>query len=137
MSGHNSITTECKDTSTALDPEVEAAAAFLMSDDTAYEAEPDAARRVATLMLEAASRAAAVAAEQKRAADTKAAEEAETARRAANRAHRGRINGEALADIVLAMSNVDTGTASQAESIAKAIVTAIAKGEIRNVTIGY
>lgn len=59
MSGHNSITTECKDTSTALDPEVEAAAAFLMSDDTAYEAEPDAARRVATLMLEAASRAAA------------------------------------------------------------------------------
>lgn len=53
-----SKTNDCKPVSVEMDPEVTAAAAVLMNDDTAYEDEPNAARRIATLMLEAAEAAA-------------------------------------------------------------------------------
>lgn len=52
----------------------------------------------------------------------------EERRRAADKAHRGRINSEAADDFVKAGLSVST---------ARAVVTAIAKGEIRNVGIQY
>lgn len=41
----------------------------------------------------------------------------------------------ALAAMVLAMSDVHSGTVKEAEAIAKAIIEAIARGEIPNVSI--
>ena len=81
--------------------------------------------------------AAAVEAERKRIAADLAAAEAERKKREENIAHRKMINGEALADIVKAMSEAHSGSSSEASSIAKEIVTAIAKGSIRHVRIVY
>jgi type II secretory ATPase GspE/PulE/Tfp pilus assembly ATPase PilB-like protein len=65
------------------------------------------------------------------------ADRAEQEKRAANRAHRARINRDAAAAIVLVMSELHPGTAEQAQDIAIAVVTAIAKGEIPAVQIQY
>lgn len=65
------------------------------------------------------------------------AERAEAERRAANVAHRKRINGEALADMILAISEVHAGSSEYDEAACKAVITAIAKGSIRHVAIGY
>ena len=81
--------------------------------------------------------AAAVVAERKRLADIEAAKQAEADKRAANVAHRARVNRDALADIVLALSEVHAGTAEESETLAKAIVTAIAKGAVRHIQITY
>ncbi|MFI5268447.1 MAG: hypothetical protein ACHQ7M_13830, partial [Chloroflexota bacterium] len=84
--------------------------------------------------------------ERQRQADTAAAakvkaqqdaDRAEQEKRAANRAHRARINRDAAAAIVLVMSELHPGTAEQAQDIAIAVVTAIAKGEIPAVQIQY
>lgn len=105
----------------------EAAEAKAKADATAAEA-----KRVADLAAAAEKaekeKAAAVAAEQKRAADARAAEEAATAKREADTAHRKKINGEALAAMVQAGLSNDA---------AKIIITAIAKGSIPHVSIGY
>ncbi len=42
-----------------------------------------------------------------------------------------------LAAIMLAMSEVHTGNAEEADAIGKAIVTAIAKGAVPHTTINY
>lgn len=42
-----------------------------------------------------------------------------------------------LAAIVLAMSDAHTGNAEEANAIGKAIVTAIAKGEVPHVSVNY
>jgi len=57
--------------------------------------------------------------------------------RAANTAHRSGINRKVLAAIMLAMSEVHTGNAEEADAIGKAIVTAIAKGAVPHTTINY
>ena len=67
-------------------------------------------------------------AERKRAADTKAAEEAETARRTADKAHRAKVNNEAMAGLVAA--GLD-------DKAARAAVIAIARGAVPHVTISY
>lgn len=82
-------------------------------------------------------KAAAVVAEQKRAADAKAAEDAAAIKRAENVAHQRKINGEVLADMLVAMSQIHAGTATEAEEIAKAIIKALAKSEIRHCKIEY
>lgn len=92
-----------------------------------------------------------LAAEQKAERDRAAAVEAELRRieaaaeaqrkadelRAANLAHRAGINREVLAAIILAMSDVHTGNAEEADAIGKVIVTAIAKGAVPHTTINY
>lgn len=70
----------------------------------------------------------AVEAERKRAADAKAAEETETARRTADKAHRAKINNEAMAGLVAA--GLD-------DKAARAAAIAIARGAVQHVTISY
>ena len=96
----------------------------------------EAARREEAQRRAETEKAAAVEAERRRAAAEQAAAEAEAKRRAADKAHRQKINGEALADltaVILALSAPD-GTS---EPLAKAIVIAIAKGEVRHVRMEY
>jgi hypothetical protein len=86
-------------------------------------------------------RIAAVEAERERVARGKEAEEAAATKREANVAHRKRINGEVLADMMKVLRPVAPMVAGGAEApmegIAKAVITAIAKQEIKHVTIGY
>jgi hypothetical protein len=65
------------------------------------------------------------------------AEEAEARAQTANVAHRRAINREVVGNFVLAMSEVHSGNGEEAEKIATAIVTKIAKGEIFHVSISY
>lgn len=65
--------------------------------------------------------------ERKATADAAAKEAAEKAKREANQAHRKRINNEILEDL---KPHCD-------EETAKAIITAISKGSVRHVSIGY
>lgn len=82
-------------------------------------------------------RIAAVEAERKRVADAAAAQKADDEKRAANRAHRAAINRAVLADLILAMSGVHSGDVEEANKIATAIVTAIAKGNVAHMAINY
>lgn len=70
----------------------------------------------------------AIEAERKRQADAIAAEKAEEERRAKNKAHAKKVNNEALEDML---------KAGCTEDCAKAIIAAIARGQIRNITINY
>lgn len=73
-------------------------------------------------------RLASIEAERKRVADAAAKEAAEKARREADKAHRAKLNNEALAAL--------TALGVQ-EVIGKAIIAAIARGEVPHVTINY
>lgn len=73
-------------------------------------------------------RKAAIEAERKRAADAKAAEDAETALREADKAHRKVINSEALAAFVAAGLTVEQGVIA---------ITAIVRGIVPHVRIAY
>jgi hypothetical protein len=87
-----------------------------------------------------AAEIAAVEAERRRAAQKAESERIEAERRAANLAHRKRINNEALADIVASLAHTDidyNDGPDIATQIAKAVVAALAKGEIRHCTISY
>jgi hypothetical protein len=59
------------------------------------------------------------------------------AERRADQSHRRRINNEAVEALVLAMSRCHGGTADEAIAIGRAIITAIAKGEVPHVAISY
>lgn len=80
-------------------------------------------------------KAAAVQAEKDRVAAEKKKQDDADAARAANEKHKAKINGEALRFIMTTITACQTGAG--AEEIAKAIVIAIAKGEIPSVTIKY
>lgn len=82
-------------------------------------------------------RAAAVEAERKRLAAQEAAAKAEADRRAKDKARRGAINRDVLADMVLTISEVHSGTANEADTICRAIITAIANGNVRHTAINY
>ena len=84
-----------------------------------------------------AAEEAAIVAERKRQEREAAAIKAEEDRRAANLAHTRKINREAAAQIVLAISEFHTGTADEAKKIAQAIVIAIAKKQVPHVAISY
>lgn len=58
-------------------------------------------------------------------------------KKAKNTKHQANINNAAVKDIIKAMSDVDTGNLSNANNVAKAIVSAIARGQISNVVISY
>lgn len=99
--------------------------------------EATARKRQTDADAEAARQAAAVDAERKRAAEAKRVEDAETAKRAANRAHQAKINGDILTDLVTAMASVHEGNADEAKVIAVVIIKAIARGEVRHIAISY
>lgn len=65
------------------------------------------------------------------------AEEEETRKREQDKAHRGRVNSAAMRAIITAMADVHSGNAAEAEVIARAIVTAIARGAVPAVKISY
>jgi hypothetical protein len=105
--------------------------------ESVHLAEEAAARkRQADADAEAARQAAAVEAERRRAAEAKRLEDAETAKRAANRAHQAKINGEVLADMVSAMEAVSP-TCGDLNDFAKAIIKAMTKGEVRHCRVAY
>lgn len=101
-------------------------------EDEAAEAE-----RVAREAAQKRREEQAVEAERARLKAQEAAEAAETQRRAANVAHRRKVNREALTAIMIAMSDEHSGTPEEAEKIATAIVVAIAKGAVTHITISY
>jgi hypothetical protein len=112
--------------------EQEKAAALAKSAQAEADKRAAAARaeRATKEAAEAAEKrqAAAIEAERKRVADEAARVAAETARREADKAHRAKINNEALAAIVL------LGSESE---LAKAIVSAIARGGVPHIKIEY
>jgi hypothetical protein len=79
----------------------------------------------------------AVEAERRRREQEEAKAKAEADRRAANKAHRTKINREALTAVMLAMADDHSGSAEEAEKIGVAIVTAIATGSVPHVRIEY
>jgi hypothetical protein len=97
-------------------------------DDALALAKRVAADRAAAEAHAVRERDAAVAAEQRRVAEAKAAEDRETARRAADLEHRKTVNNQALAELIpLGVSR----------EVGKAIIQAIARGEIPHVSIRY
>jgi predicted phage gp36 major capsid-like protein len=64
-------------------------------------------------------------------------ERAEAEKRAANKAHLARINRDAAAAIVRAIAGTHSGNEAEALAIAKAVVTAVARGEVPAVSISY
>jgi hypothetical protein len=111
--------------------------------EAARAAAEERAEREKKEAAEAAERklAAELAAERKRVADEREREAEATRKREANVAHRKRINGEALADVLAAIQTVMpliAGSAEEpAQQIAKVVVMAIAKGLVRHISIGY
>jgi hypothetical protein len=84
--------------------------------------------RIAAAERAGRDRLAAIEAERQRVAAAAAAEKAEADRRAANTAHRTKINREALAALV---------QCGLTEELGKAVVAAVARGEVPHITIGY
>ena len=58
-------------------------------------------------------------------------------KREANQAHRKRVNNLIVGKLMFIMSDAHSGSVSESEVVAKAVVTAIAKGEIENLSINY
>ena len=101
--------------------------------EAAKRAAEDAAKKAARAAEEAKARALrekeeAIEAERRRAAAAAAAEKAETERRAANKAHRGKINTAAMEALVAA--GLD-------DKSARAAIIAIARGSVPHVAITY
>jgi len=108
---------------------LEAENARLRQEQQAKEAADRAERdRVAAIAKAEADKQAAIEAERKRQADELEAERIAAEQREKNKAHAKRINNEALQDLV---------AAGLTEEMAKAAVTAIAKGDVRNISIKY
>ncbi len=93
--------------------------------DAAAKAEQD---RLDAIAKAEADKQAAIEAERKRQSDAAEAERLAAEQREKNKAHAKRINNEALQDLV---------AAGLSEEMAKAAVTAIAKGDVRNISIKY
>lgn len=108
----------------------EADARIAKAERDAKEAAEKAERDKAVAFEQAErNRKAAIEAERKRVADAKAAEEAATKKRGANKAHLMKINNAALTDLMDASGIT--------EKQGKAIIIAIASGKIANVQINY
>lgn len=106
----------------------------IAAEKRAEEERKAAAERAEREAKEAAERAerekqAAVEAERKRLAEEQAREKAEAEKREANKRHAAKINGEVVADLV--------ANAAISEATARAVVTAIAKGQVRHTRISY
>jgi len=94
-------------------------------------------RRIADAARAERERLAAIEAERQRAAAEAAAQKAADEERAKNKAHRLKIATEILEDMVLTMSEVHTGSATEANAIAKALINAATVGKIRHCKIQY
>lgn len=108
-----------------------------MREAQALADQAEAARINAQIQAQEAAAAEATRLEQERVAAKAAADKADADRRAENVAHRRRINGESLTGIVAAMAEHDAITPGNAEDIAKSIIKAVAKGEVKHMTITY
>lgn len=65
------------------------------------------------------------------------AEAAATAKREADKAHKAKINREALQGMFAAISKQHTGDSDEIEKFCKAIIEAIAKGQVSHIKISY
>lgn len=79
----------------------------------------------------------AIEAERKRAAEEQERQRKEAEAREKDRAHKARVNNVALVQMISAISPVHSGTRDEAEAICKAIIKAIAAGDVPNVKINY
>ncbi|MBP2230777.1 chemotaxis protein histidine kinase CheA [Azospirillum agricola] len=104
------------------------------AEERAAQAERD---RLAAIEQAKRDADAAVERERQRAEAQKRAEEEAARKREADKAHRGRINRAAMEALIVAMSNDHSGNAAEAEAIARAIIAAIAKGQVPAVKISY
>jgi colicin import membrane protein len=109
--------------------EAEERAARAERESIAAERRAEEQRKAAAEQAER-DRQAAVEAERKRVAAEKAEEERAAAARARNQEIKRRVNFDAAADFIVAIPGIS-------EDMAKAVVIAIAKGQIRNVSIRY
>ena len=105
-------------------------------------AEDAAATKAAALaklqtMLDARLKFEADQAELERLRKAEADREAEEQRRAANEEHRRTFNREAMADIAQALRDAGPNANDGVETMAKAVLCAIAKGQVRHVAIHY
>lgn len=107
----------------------------------ALAAKQEADRAEAQRQRDDAARIMAEARARQELAEQQRLEQVEAERREANIAHRRKVNGEAATDFIAALEQVRVLIAGCAdapmEAIAKAIVTALAKNEIRHCRIGY
>jgi colicin import membrane protein len=125
-----------RDAATAREAEAKAKAEA----DAKREADAAAAREAdLKAQAEAAERRAREAEETaRRELEAKAEEERKAqAKRAADRSHRAGINARAAAALVVVLAGKLAPSSDADEVVAKAIITAIAKGEIPQVTINY
>jgi colicin import membrane protein len=113
--------------------EAKTAAALAAAEQAAKQAEAD---KVAAAAKAEADAAAAVEEERQRVASVQAAEAAEADRRARSKAHRQRINAEVLADMHVAIKDIELPPETAAE-VLKAVIIAIARGGIRHVELTY
>jgi hypothetical protein len=113
--------------------EEKTAAALKAAEDAAKQA---AADKVAAAAKADADAAAAVEAERRRVAAEAAAEAAEAARRESSKAHRKRINAQVLADMHMAIKDIEL-PAETAAAVLKAVIIAIALQKVRHVSIDY
>lgn len=113
--------------------EAKTAAALKAAEDAAKQAEAD---KVAAAAKAEADAAAAVEAERRRVAAEAAAEAAEAARRETSKAHRKRINAQVLADMHMAIKDIEL-PAETAAAVLKAVIIAIALQKVRHVSIDY
>ena len=101
----------------------------------------EAARLAEAERRELAAAEAAATAERARAQREQAAEDAATEKRAANRAHQARIHNEALEDLMKVLRTVMPliagGAEEPASQIAKEIVKAIARNDVRHCSFKY
>lgn len=116
-------------------------AARIMAEAKAKQDAIDAANLAERQRKEAAEKAereklAAVEAERKRADDAKKAEEADAAKREANKKHCAKINGEAL-EAIANVLNINGEVKDYEMQLAKEIVVAIASGKIPHCKIIY
>lgn len=85
------------------------------------------------------SRQQTIEAERQRVAREEAAHQAEESRRAANKAHRAKVNNEVLADLIAAINDNQGGELSESvtEDVAKAVIVAVAKETVRHMKVIY
>lgn len=113
--------------------EAKTAAALAAAEQAAKQAEAD---KVAAVAKAEADAAAAVEAERRRVASVAAAEAAEQERRERSKAHRKRINGEVLADMIQAVGETEIRS-EVLIAVLKLVISATARGEIRHVELSY
>ena len=121
-----------------IDADVQAETDRLQAIEDVKQQEIDTAKEVERLKLLAEQETERkVQAERDRIAAEKLAEEKAAELREADTKHKAKINNEAAAALTLIFSDIHCGNQKEAEALAKAAITAFARGHIPHITISY